>query len=87
MLITSLFETLFFDTKLLCQWMLYFLLKCNNIFEQIIILDLICGFHRRSDSVVFILAALDFSNEGYGFKKFDYFRQKSPIAIKFQHSV
>ena len=51
------------------------------------ILDLICDFHRFIDSVVFILAAFDFSNEGYGFQKFDYFRQKSPIAIKFQHSV
>ena len=51
------------------------------------ILDLFCDFHRRIDSVVFILAALDFSNEGYGFQKFDLFRQKPPIAIKFQHSV
>ena len=58
-----------------CQWALHFLLKFNNIIEQIMILDLICGFHRRIDSVVFILAAFDFSNEGYGFQKFDYFRQ------------
>ena len=64
--------------------MLHLLLKFNHIIEQIIILDLICDFHRRIDSVVFILAALDFSNEGYGFKKFDYFRQKSLIAIKYQ---
>ena len=59
----------------------------NNIIKHITILDLFCNFHRRIDSVVFILAALDFSNEGYGFQKFDYFRQKSPIAIKFQRSV
>ena len=67
--------------------MLYFLLRFNNIIEQIMILDLFCDFHQRIDSVVFILAALDFSNAGKGFQKFDYFRQKSPIAIKFQHSV
>ena len=67
--------------------MLYVLLKFNNIIEQIIILDLICDFPRRFDSVIFILAALDFSNEVYGFKNFDYFRQKSPIAIKYQHFV
>ena len=47
--------------------------KFNNIFEQIMILHLICDFLRRIDSIVFILAALDFSNEGYGFKKFDFF--------------
>ena len=67
--------------------MLYFLLKFNNIIEQIIILDLISYFHRRMDSVVFILVSLDFSNEGYGFTKFDYFRQKSLIAIEIQQSV
>ena len=50
-------------------------------------LDLICDFQRHIDSVVLILAVLDFSYEGYGFQKFDYFQQKSPIAIKFQHSV
>ena len=70
---------------------MYILLKFNNIIEQIMILDFICDFHRRIDSLVvfffFILAVFDFSNEGYGFQKFDYFRQKSPIAIKFQHSV
>ena len=32
-----------------------------------------CDSHRRIDSVVFILAALDFSNEGRGFQKFDFF--------------
>ena len=52
--------------------------------EQIMILDLICVFHRRIDSVAYILAAFDFSNEGYVFQKSDYFRQKSPIAINFQ---
>ena len=67
--------------------MLYFLPKFNNIIEQIMILDGICNFHRRIDSGGFILAGLDFSNEGYGFQKFDYFRQKSQIAIKFQRSV
>ena len=63
------------------------LLKFNNVTEQIMIFDVICDFHRRIDSVVFLLAPFDFLNEGYGFQKFDYFRQKSPIAIKFQHSV
>ena len=62
---------------------MYFLLKFNNIIEEIMILDLICDFHRRIDCVVFILAAFEFSNEGYGLQKLDYFRQKSPIAIKF----
>ena len=62
--------------------MLNFLLNFNNTVKQIIILDLLCDFHRRMESVVFILAALDVSNEGYGFQKFDYFRQKSPIAKK-----
>ena len=34
------------------------------------ILDLFCEFHRRIDyHVVFIFAALEFSYEGYGFKK------------------
>ena len=46
----------------------YFLLKFNNILEQIVILDLICHFHRRIESVVFILAAFDFSYEAYGFQ-------------------
>ena len=68
--------------------MFYFLLKFNNIIEQIMIWDLIYDFHRRIDYVVFILAALDFSNEeNKSFQKFDYFRQKSPIALEFQHSV
>ena len=62
-------------------------LRFNNIIEQIMILYLFCDFQRRIDSVVFILTPLEFSKEGYGFQKFDYFRQKSPIAIKFQHSL
>ena len=67
--------------------MLYFLFKFYNIIEQIIILDLISYFPRRIDSVAFILVGLDFSNEGYGFKKFDYFRQKSLIVIEIQQPV
>ena len=64
------YEALFFSTKnlLSCQWVLYFLLRFNNIIEQIIILDLIYDFHLRIDYVVFILLAFDFSNEGYGFQ-------------------
>ena len=38
------------------------------------ILALICDFQRLIDSAVFVLAAFDFSNKGYGFQKFDYFR-------------
>ena len=65
----------------------YFLLKFNKILEQIVILDLICHFYRRIDSFVFfVLAAFDFSYEAYGFQKFYYFRQKSPIAIKWLFS-
>ena len=37
--------------------------------------DFICDFLRLIDPVVFILAALDFLNEGYGFQKFDNFRR------------
>ena len=44
--------------------------------------DLINDFHQRIGSVIFILAAFDFSNEGFGFQKFDYFRQRSPIALQ-----
>ena len=65
--------------------MLYFLLKFNNTIEhveQIMILDLLAYQFCRFD-----LTAFDFSNEEYDFQKFDYFRQKLPIAIKFQHSV
>ena len=29
----------------------------------------------------------EFPNEGYGYQNFDFHFQKSPIAIKFQHSV
>ena len=44
-------------------------------------------FHRPINSVFVILASSDFSNEGYGYPKFRFFRQKSSIAIQFQHSV
>ena len=67
---------------------MFILLKFNNIIEQIMILDFICDFHRRIDSffffffffffLIFKFAVFDFSNEGYGVHKFDYFRQKSP---------
>ena len=60
----------------------YFLLKFKNIIEQIVILDLIFHFYRRIDSVVFYFSSFRFLYEAYDFQKFDFFRQKSPIAIK-----
>ena len=63
---------------------MYVSLKFNNVIKQIMILDLIFDFYRRIDYVVFILAALGISIEGYGFKNFDYFRQ---IAITFKRFV
>ena len=50
------------------------ILRFNTTIIPIMTLYLIYDFHRPINSVVFILASFDFSNEGCGYKKSDIFR-------------